>query len=715
MKARVTEGWERLFAATQETDSIDEVGRRAAAWNPLARVPATVYPDFAALRRRIEEMVDGVGRLSVTTFHSFCARVLRSFPAEAGVDPLFEVLPETAAADAWDAAFRRFLQGEFGGEEVSPGVGADPLPPSRSLEGVVGDPPPLPLPARPAARPCGGLRLPGGLPRLPGSGIRFFRGIFPVLRRRDPGSGGRPGGGGVPGSPPRPPARLGGGLPWGPRGRGRARGGRDGGLFAGPSEVDEQKKVPPPRRAEAVRGARRAAPVLETGGRGSRRGRGGPLPRGAGRRRPRFVRGGERERARLHGPAAAGERASRGEPRGRATARRAVPSHLRGRVPGHGPVAGGGSPGDRRRRGPGAPLRRRGSEAVDLRLPPRRHPGVQEVPRGDGRRRGGGRPADPQLPQPPRPAGDALRPLLPRPLRRGGFLPRLRARRGGPERSRRGASRFALPARPRRGRGGVPRGAGRADRRIGEGPGSRRRRTPRHVPGHRRPLPLRRLGRSAVGVSRGARGRGDPPRRPFAEGVLPAAGDPGLADGALRRRCPRRPVGGARRHEDDLLRPFGRGDPPSLRGGPGRGAGPRARGRGAPFPPLRAAGPGVASGPARGPVRGDGGRFRRGADSRRGADRPEPVEGRGDGEGLRMGRRRFPQTLPRGDPPQGRRGPGGGRGPRLRGGGGRRAPLHDPRGEGARIPGRDPGRDLPRRQEGRRKGCGRTGCGASPR
>ncbi|MBP2679837.1 MAG: UvrD/REP helicase [Deltaproteobacteria bacterium] len=120
MKARVTEGWERLFAATQEADAIDEVDRRAAAWNPLARVPAPVYADFATLRRRVEEMVDGVGRLSVTTFHSFCARVLRSFPAEAGVDPLFEVLPEAASSDAWDAAFRKFLQGEFGGEEVLP-------------------------------------------------------------------------------------------------------------------------------------------------------------------------------------------------------------------------------------------------------------------------------------------------------------------------------------------------------------------------------------------------------------------------------------------------------------------------------------------------------------------------------------------------------------------------------------------------------------------
>src|SRR3990172_8700558 len=120
MKARVTEGWERLFAATQETGDAGEVGRRAAEWSPLVRVPAGVYADFAGLRRRVEEMVDAVGRLSVTTFHSFCARVLRSFPAEAGVDPLFEVLSEGAAADAWDAAFRKFLKGEFGGEEVLP-------------------------------------------------------------------------------------------------------------------------------------------------------------------------------------------------------------------------------------------------------------------------------------------------------------------------------------------------------------------------------------------------------------------------------------------------------------------------------------------------------------------------------------------------------------------------------------------------------------------
>ncbi|GAB4238757.1 MAG: hypothetical protein OHK0028_16430 [Deltaproteobacteria bacterium] len=120
MKARVTEGWERLFAATQATDDTEEVRRLAAAWNPLVRVPVDAYPDFTGLRRRVEEMADSAGRLSVTTFHSFCARILRSFPAEAGVDPKFEVLPEGASADAWDAAFRKFLRAEFGGESVSP-------------------------------------------------------------------------------------------------------------------------------------------------------------------------------------------------------------------------------------------------------------------------------------------------------------------------------------------------------------------------------------------------------------------------------------------------------------------------------------------------------------------------------------------------------------------------------------------------------------------
>ncbi|MCL1926494.1 MAG: UvrD-helicase domain-containing protein [Syntrophorhabdaceae bacterium] len=120
MKARVTEGWERLFAAAQDQDETGKIEEELRRWNPMVRIPSSVYEEPRALRRRADEMVDAVGRLSVTTFHSFCARILRSFPAEAGVDPLFEVLPGNEEANAWNAAFRLFLRGEFGSPAVSP-------------------------------------------------------------------------------------------------------------------------------------------------------------------------------------------------------------------------------------------------------------------------------------------------------------------------------------------------------------------------------------------------------------------------------------------------------------------------------------------------------------------------------------------------------------------------------------------------------------------
>jgi hypothetical protein len=84
------------------------------------QVPVDGYAAPTDLRIRVEEMVDGVGRLSVTTFHSFCRRILLSFPAEAGVDPRFEVIPEGEASDAWDNAFRKFLRSEFGRPETDP-------------------------------------------------------------------------------------------------------------------------------------------------------------------------------------------------------------------------------------------------------------------------------------------------------------------------------------------------------------------------------------------------------------------------------------------------------------------------------------------------------------------------------------------------------------------------------------------------------------------
>src|SRR5512145_148746 len=120
MKARVVEGWELLVSACRSCGTVEEAAAAMASWNTLVRVPEGAYPSLDDLRARAGEMADGVGRLSVTTFHSFCRRILLSFPAEAGVDPRFEVLPEGESSDAWDDAVRAFLRAEFGREEIDP-------------------------------------------------------------------------------------------------------------------------------------------------------------------------------------------------------------------------------------------------------------------------------------------------------------------------------------------------------------------------------------------------------------------------------------------------------------------------------------------------------------------------------------------------------------------------------------------------------------------
>jgi ATP-dependent helicase/nuclease subunit A len=120
MKSRVVEGLELLLAACRSASSLEEVRETVATWNSLVRIPDGGDGGLETLRLRVEELVEGVGRLSVTTFHSFCRRILLSFPAEAGVDPRFEVLPDGEASDAWDGAFRAFLRSEFGGEKTDP-------------------------------------------------------------------------------------------------------------------------------------------------------------------------------------------------------------------------------------------------------------------------------------------------------------------------------------------------------------------------------------------------------------------------------------------------------------------------------------------------------------------------------------------------------------------------------------------------------------------
>ncbi|MDQ5871427.1 MAG: UvrD-helicase domain-containing protein, partial [Acidobacteriota bacterium] len=59
-----------------------------------------------AARRRLEEALEGLDRCFIGTIHSFCARLLRERPVEAGVDPEFQELDETEdlllRKEAWE-------------------------------------------------------------------------------------------------------------------------------------------------------------------------------------------------------------------------------------------------------------------------------------------------------------------------------------------------------------------------------------------------------------------------------------------------------------------------------------------------------------------------------------------------------------------------------------------------------------------------------------
>ena len=73
----------------------------------LDRERAAAAPDR---RGRLDEALKGLEEAHVSTIHGFCADLLRERPVEAGIDPLFEVLTEPAAARLFEEAFGRWLQ-----------------------------------------------------------------------------------------------------------------------------------------------------------------------------------------------------------------------------------------------------------------------------------------------------------------------------------------------------------------------------------------------------------------------------------------------------------------------------------------------------------------------------------------------------------------------------------------------------------------------------
>lgn len=81
-------------------DIFDMTAKMAAA--PMDADEARLYRHLVASRRRM-------ARGYVSTIHSFCARVLRENPVEAGIDPLFEILDERRSRALMDGSLRQFL------------------------------------------------------------------------------------------------------------------------------------------------------------------------------------------------------------------------------------------------------------------------------------------------------------------------------------------------------------------------------------------------------------------------------------------------------------------------------------------------------------------------------------------------------------------------------------------------------------------------------
>lgn len=77
-------------------------------------------PPPVAVRERLDGAVRQLEVSRIGTIHSFCSEILRERPVEAGVDPLFDVLPQDEAARLLDRAFEAWFEEVL--EDPPPGV-----------------------------------------------------------------------------------------------------------------------------------------------------------------------------------------------------------------------------------------------------------------------------------------------------------------------------------------------------------------------------------------------------------------------------------------------------------------------------------------------------------------------------------------------------------------------------------------------------------------
>ena len=80
-------------------------------------------------RQRLTDALEQLEEARIGTIHSFCADLLREYPVEAGVDPMFEVAPDDVTGELFESAFERWFQDTL----ANPGPGVRRVLRRRSL------------------------------------------------------------------------------------------------------------------------------------------------------------------------------------------------------------------------------------------------------------------------------------------------------------------------------------------------------------------------------------------------------------------------------------------------------------------------------------------------------------------------------------------------------------------------------------------------------
>ncbi len=118
---------DRLVAVTFTEKAAGELKLRLRTEIERGRQDTANFDDTS--RQRLTDALEQLEEARIGTIHSFCADLLREYPVEAGVDPMFEVAPDDVTGELFESAFERWFQDTL----ANPGPGVRRVLRRRSL------------------------------------------------------------------------------------------------------------------------------------------------------------------------------------------------------------------------------------------------------------------------------------------------------------------------------------------------------------------------------------------------------------------------------------------------------------------------------------------------------------------------------------------------------------------------------------------------------